>query len=175
MSSCSERLLTGSESSRIYDGAGLGLRPNIKGIPVPTYSWQMSGEKLILVDYNDVAEMESEGRIADFLGKTVDEIFKENPQVLEDFAQCVENQATIQREAPYQLITTGEIRYFVTTYNFVPPNLVVVHIQDVTEQKRAEEKLEEYKTQAEQAVQHQEALTQAKAILSQEIEQTQSP
>jgi PAS domain S-box-containing protein len=141
------------------------LKAQYKGIPVPTYSWQQSGDNLILVDYNDVAENDSEGRIADFLGKNVNEVFKNNPQVLADFAHCLTKQTTVQREAPYQLITTGEIKYYVTTYNFVPPELVVVHIQDITEQRHAEERLREYQEKGQDTSEVKAELAKIKEVL----------
>lgn len=120
------------------------LREQYRSIPIPTYTWQMIGGEFILVDFNNAAA-ESMGRIVDFFGKPASEIFKNRPQVLGDFAQCYQEKRTVVREAPYKLITTGETRYFVTTYNYVPPNLVVDHIQDITEQKKMESELEEYR------------------------------
>ncbi|MEM7345228.1 MAG: PAS domain-containing protein, partial [Chloroflexota bacterium] len=78
----------------------------------------------------------------DFMGKTVKEVFKERPQILEDFERCYSTRKEIKREAPYTLVTTGETRFFVTTYNLVPPNLVVVYIEDITEYKLTEEALQ---------------------------------
>ncbi len=118
------------------------LKVQYKGIPIPTYSWHRVGEDFILVDYNNAAEKASQGRIVDFMGKTANEIFKDRLQVLADFGRCFDEKRTIKREAPYQLVTTGETRCFVTTYNFVPPNLVIVYIDDITEQKRTEEALQ---------------------------------
>lgn len=141
------------------------LKAQYKGIPLPTYSWQQSGDNLILVDYNDVAENESEGRIADFLGKTVNEVFKNDPQVLADFAHCITQQTTVRREAPYQLITTSEIKYYVTTYNYVPPELVVVHIQDITGQRQAEERLREYQAHPQDASEFKAELAKIKEVL----------
>ena len=122
------------------------LKAQYKGIPVPTYSWQQNGDDLVLVDYNDVAEQESQGRIREFMGQPVTKVFKDNPQVLADFEHSFNEKTAIRREAPYQLITTGELKYYVTTYNYVAPDLVLVHIQDITEQKRLEEHLKEYQT-----------------------------
>ncbi len=146
------------------------LKAQYKGIPLPTYSWQQSGENLILVDFNDVAERDSDGRIAEFLGKTHREVFKDTPQVIADFDRCMTKRNTVIREAPYQLITTGEIKYYVTTYNFVPPNLVVVHIQDVTKQRAAEEKLAEYDSQANTLSMQSSEVEKIKEALQQEIE-----
>jgi|GEM_PF-2015938 len=122
------------------------LREQYRSIPIPTYTWQRIGGEFILVDFNDAAA-ESMGRIVDFFGKPASEIFENRPQILADFTECYEEQKTLVREAPYKMITTGETRYFVTTYNFVAPNLVVDHIEDITTQKQMEEELEKCRQQ----------------------------
>ena len=122
------------------------LREQYRSIPVPTYTWQKIGGEFILVDFNDAAA-ESMGRIVDFFGKPASEIFENRPQILADFAECYNEQKTLIREAPYKMITTGETKYFVTTYNYVAPNLVVDHIQDITAQKRMEEELAQCREQ----------------------------
>lgn len=118
------------------------LRTLYKGIPIPTYAWQRVGKDFMLVDYNDAAEKSTKGRIVDFSGKSTSEVFKERDQVLADFARCYDEKATVVREAPYKLVTTGETRYFVTTYNYVPPNLVICYIKDITEQRKIEEAMQ---------------------------------
>lgn len=146
------------------------LRAQYKGIPVPTYSWQRIGMDFVLVDYNDAAEKASHGRIAQFLHKTAAEVFQERPQVLADFARCHSEKTFIRREAPYRLVTTGETRYFVTTYNFVPPDLIIVHIQDITEHKQVEAELNRYRNRPEtQMSTHISQLAKANEVLLHEI------
>lgn len=118
------------------------LREHYRTIPIPTYSWQMIGGEFVLVDFNDAAA-KMMGRIVDFFGKNVSEIFADRPQVLADFQRCYDEKTTVVREAPYQLVTSGEVRFYVTTYHYLPPNLVIVHIQDITEQKEIERQLAE--------------------------------
>ncbi len=125
------------------------LKAQYKSIPMATYSWQKAGDHLILVDYNDAAEEDSEGRIADFMGQPAGEVFKDRPEVLADFARCLNEKTVVRREAVYQLVTTGENRHYVTTYNFVPPNLVIVHIEDITKYKEIEAELKEYRDRLE--------------------------
>lgn len=120
------------------------LREQYRGIPIPTYSWQSIGGEFILVDFNNAAA-KNMGRIVDFFGKPASEIFKDRPQILADFKECYDTKETVVREAPYQMITTGETRFFVTTYHFVEPNLIVDHIQDITDQKAMEAELEQYR------------------------------
>lgn len=121
------------------------LREHYRTIPIPTYSWQKISGEFLLVDFNDAAA-QAMGRIVDFFGKTVNEIFADRPQVQADFQRCYETESTVVREAPYQLVTSGEMRFFVTTYNYLPPNLIIVHIQDVTEQKEIQTQLAETQT-----------------------------
>lgn len=116
------------------------LREQYRGIPLPTYTWQHIGGEFILIDFNDAAG-EAMGKIVDFVGKPAGQIFKNRPQVLADFERCYNEKTTIKREAPYQLVTTGETRFFVTTYVYIAPNLVVDYIQDITEWKQMEETL----------------------------------
>ncbi|MDM8521184.1 PAS domain S-box protein [Anaerolineales bacterium HSG6] len=114
------------------------LKAQYNGIPVPTYSWQVSGDDFVLVDYNSAAEKSSNGRVIDILGKKASEVFKDRSQVRADFERSARDRKLVKREAPYRLVSSGETRHFVTTYNFVPPNLVIVHIEDITEHKHAQ-------------------------------------
>ena len=149
------------------------LKAQYKGIPVPTYTWQKSSNDLVLVDYNDVAEQESQGRIIDFIGKPVSEVFQNDPQVIADFERCFSEKRAITREAPYKLVTTGEVKYFVTTYNHVPPHLVIVHIQDVTKRRQLEEQLKTYQTDPPNLSGQTDELAKIEASLQDEIEQRQ--
>ncbi len=146
------------------------LKAQYKGIPMPTYSWQKAGNNFILVDYNDAAERDSHGRIADFMGKPAKEVFAGKKGILSDFERCFDQKTMVKREAPYQLVTTGEDKFFVTTYNFVPPNLVVVHIEDITHFRQIEDELKKHKEQLE-LLSHQQAqdLVETKAVLEHEV------
>ncbi len=145
------------------------LKAQYKGIPVPTFSWQRTENDFILVDYNDAAEA-SNPNLADLVDKPVSHVFRDRPQVLADFAQCYAEKETVEREAPYQLLVTGETRYFVTTYNFVPPDLIIVHIQDITEHRQVETELKKRHDQLEATTaEHMAALTKVTAALQAEV------
>ncbi|MBD3308287.1 PAS domain S-box protein, partial [candidate division KSB3 bacterium] len=119
------------------------LRAQFKGIPVPTYLWQRQGEDFVLVDYNDAAEMVTRGKIAEFVGITLKELYADQPQILEQISQCFEKQTYIQTEMNYHFKSTDEHRYLLVKYAFVPPDLVLVHTEDITERKQAEAALKE--------------------------------
>ncbi|MDM8518917.1 PAS domain S-box protein [Anaerolineales bacterium HSG6] len=128
------------------------LRLQYNGIPVPTYTWQRVGRDFVLIDYNDAASKAISGRIIDYMGKKAGEMFKDKAHILEDFKRCFITKKTVRREAPYQLLTTGQTRYFVTSYIYVPPNVVMVHMEDISRYKETEQKLQEAQLRLEQVV-----------------------
>jgi PAS domain S-box-containing protein len=108
-----------------------------KGIPVPTYTWQKVGDDLMLIDYNHASETITDGEIASLLGIKVSTMYKDHPQIIKDFWKCFQNQQTLQREYWGQLSPSSEPKYFIINYVFVPPDLVMVHTQDLTEREQA--------------------------------------
>ncbi|MDY7077782.1 MAG: PAS domain-containing protein [Chloroflexota bacterium] len=109
-----------------------------KGIPIPTYTWQKVGKDLVLVDYNDAADTITQGKVADFTGVKLSEMYRDTPEIQEDILKCMAQKTTIEREMLYRFQGTGESRYLAVKYAFVPPDLVLVHTEDVTERTQAE-------------------------------------
>ncbi len=128
------------------------LRLQYNGIPIPMYTWQRVSNDFVLIDYNDAASTTIQGRIIDYMGRKSSEMFKGSPHILHDFESCFTKKTTVRRKAPYQLLTTKETKYFVTSYIFVPPNLVLVHMDDITERQQAEEKLKEIQDHLEELI-----------------------
>ncbi len=119
------------------------LRAQYKGIPVPTYTWQRVGEEFVLADYNDAAEEITRGNVAGFVGRTASEMYRDRPDILEELSQCFAEKRSIKREMEYRFSTTGENKHLAVSYVFVPPDLVMVHTEEITERKRMEEALRE--------------------------------
>ena len=119
------------------------LRAQYKGIPVPTYTWQRIGEGLVLVDYNDAAMAITQGHVASFVGKKDSAMYQSRPDILEDLSRCFTERTSICREMLYEYMSTGETKHLAVSYAFVPPDLVLVHTEDITERKRLEQSLKE--------------------------------
>jgi len=117
------------------------LRAQYKGIPIPTYTWQRVGEDLVLVDYNDAAIAITQGKIADWVGVKAREKYQDEPEILAELLRCFTEKTSIEREMVYRFQFTGESKHLAVKYAFVPPDLVLVHAEDITERKRAEEAL----------------------------------
>ena len=118
------------------------FRKQYKGIPLPTYSWLQVGDDFVLQDYNDAAEAVTEGNIRDLIGRTASAWAEELPEVMGDFRACVAEQRTLRRELRHRYRTTGLERQLVFTFVFVPPQTVMIHTEDVTEARRAEQQRE---------------------------------
>lgn len=128
------------------------MRAQYKGIPIPTYTWQKNGDDFKLINFNDASDTITRGKISDFIGKTVAEMYGDKPEVLNDFQECFTSKGTTRREMPYRYTTTGEFKHLMVTYAFVPPDLIIVHTQDITERKLAEEVLKKAHDQLETQV-----------------------
>ena len=109
--------------------------------PIPTYIWQRVEEDFVLVDYNDAVVEITKGKIADLLDKKATEIYWDVPEILDGFKRCYTEKSSLQREMFYRMRTTGEYKYLAVKYAFMPPDLILVHTDDITERKKIEERL----------------------------------
>ncbi|HSL01059.1 MAG TPA: PAS domain S-box protein [Rubrobacteraceae bacterium] len=117
------------------------FRVQYRNLPVPTYTWRRIGEDFVLVDHNDAADEFTDGHVTDVLGARANELLSDRPLLLEMIRRCFERRTTSRREMPWRMLQSGEEKRFVVTCVFVPPDLVMVHIEDITERVRAEERL----------------------------------
>ncbi|HEX8173872.1 MAG TPA: PAS domain S-box protein [Pyrinomonadaceae bacterium] len=119
------------------------FRAQYKGLPLPTYSWRRADDDFVLVDYNDAAFEITKGKMQKFVGRRASEIYDDSPEIREDFRRCFEEQTVIRREVDYRFRSTGERKRLDTTYVYVPPDMVTVYTEDITERKLSEEALRE--------------------------------
>jgi PAS domain S-box-containing protein len=109
--------------------------------PIPTFTWQRKEDGFILVDFNKAAIQMTNGKVADIRGKSAVELYGNRPQVLNDMNLCYKERSAITRELTSQHFAPG--RFLFVNYGFIPPDLIIVHTEDQTEHKHAEEALRE--------------------------------
>ncbi|UCE60895.1 MAG: PAS domain S-box protein [Phycisphaerales bacterium] len=119
------------------------FRIQFQSIPIPTYTWQKDGDDFKLAAFNDAAMAMTRGKLADSLGVNARKFFAGRRDIVDKLARCAAEQGTYREEMRFRLRSTGEERDLAVDYTFVPPNLVMVHTQDITEQRRAQEALRE--------------------------------
>jgi len=117
------------------------FRAQYRGIPVPTFSWKKSQDDFLLVDYNKATEDFTRGLISKFVGKSAGELYNDRPDIIQDIHLCYERKSSIHRVISYHMFTTEENKYLALTCAFVPTDMVLVHMEDITEKKLAEEKM----------------------------------
>ena len=115
------------------------FRAQYNGSPTPSFTWRAIGEDFVLVDYNNEAIATINGQSYKYLGKTAKEMYKNRHEIIYDLHRCLTEKTIIKNELMSEHFMPG--KYIITTYAFVPPDLVMVHITDITELKRAEEQL----------------------------------
>jgi len=109
-----------------------------------TLSWLKRDEDFILIGYDTSAEKSTQGRVANFLGWSAAELYVEQPNIVDDLALCMRKKSMVKRyKTAYRRFTTGEKRLRDITYIFVFPDIVVAHMEDITEQEFAEKQLAE--------------------------------
>jgi PAS domain S-box-containing protein len=118
-------------------------RAQYLGIPVPVYTWQRSGDDLELISYNTAALEITRGGITKYIGIKAREMYSSQREILDELHRCLEERTTIERTMPYTLKSIGETKQLSVRYAFVPPDMVMVCTEDVTERQLTENALRE--------------------------------
>lgn len=119
------------------------FRAQYEGLPIPTFTWKFNGDDFIFQSYNAAAHKLTHGLIATLTGKKASEHFKERPDLIDAFRQCVDEQITISIKGPYRFQATGELKQLDANIVFIKPDLVMLACKDITEQTETERLLKE--------------------------------
>ncbi len=117
------------------------MRAQYRGIPLPTVTWRKTGGDYELVDCNDAMTEMTGGKIAYVLGMSASALLHERPALAEAFERCSRERTKVvleKREKPLAMENERFLRY---SLNCIPPDLVILHVEDITERKQAETKL----------------------------------
>lgn len=108
------------------------------GSPIPVITWRHIKDTFVLIDYNDAMYSFTKGSIAGLMGSSATIIFSQYPELVKDIILCYEKQTTLYSEQAIKLITNGDKRYLTFICTYIPDDIVLTYINDITEKKRAE-------------------------------------
>jgi len=128
------------------------LRAQYNGIPTPTYTWQRSGDSFVLSQYNRAADFITEGKLDKYIGSRHTELFNDAPDIIRDIDHCYKTRQPSHREMHYRFKSTREMLYLNVHYTYIPPDMVMVTTEDITERKIAEEVLQAYQEELERQI-----------------------
>jgi diguanylate cyclase (GGDEF)-like protein/PAS domain S-box-containing protein len=106
--------------------------------PVPIMSWRRVGDDFVLINHNAAMVAFSHGLTSRLIGRSASELYKNRPDMAADLARCFAERRAFRRELEWVMQSTGELKKLVVTCVYVPPDMVMVHIEDVTEQRHLE-------------------------------------
>ncbi|MDD1686004.1 PAS domain S-box protein [Methanoregula sp.] len=117
------------------------FRQQYQNNPLAIFTWQQRDNDFILVDCNRKAELISGGRSSDYLQKTASEIYADQPGFIDEIAQCISEKNVVTMDLESEHFMPG--KYVHINAAFVPPDLIMVHMEDITERKSTEVALRE--------------------------------
>jgi len=79
----------------------------------------------------------------DYVGKTANDIFQTKPDIIDNLRECLDRKEAFRRNHSYQLASTGDYKHLAVTYIPVQSNIIITHLEDITEQTEAERALHE--------------------------------
>jgi PAS domain S-box-containing protein len=119
------------------------FRAQYDNFPFPTFTIKHKDNKFIFTDANKAAIKNPFVKTVEIIGNTIDLYFKDEDQ---DITECVrktfKNREVSQFEKLYEVKTTGLKRYIRVTTGFLPPDCIVLIFEDLTENKKTEQALQ---------------------------------
>lgn len=115
------------------------FRVQFQAMPLPTFIWKFNGDSLTLTETNPAGIKFTHGLFNLIVGKTTLEIFPDAPDIVEDFHRCYRERCYFARElAGYRMRTTGKVKHLRGHMHYVAPDMVVLHVDDMTERLETE-------------------------------------
>jgi signal transduction histidine kinase len=128
------------------------LRAQYRAIPLPTFTWKhVETNGFELMDCNDAADATTGGVAHALIGITARDFFEDTPFVLEDLDKCLKTRRPEQRELLYRFHGSRRDSSVIAYYAFVPPDQVMMHLQDITDRRETEAALRSTEEQFRQA------------------------
>lgn len=131
-----------SDNDGIYEFDDNLFRAHFDRLPGPAYIWQRVDLDFELVAHNRAAAQIERTRIASLVGMTASEVHAERPDIIADLNRCIADDTVVTKETEFRY-ASGDVRRLLATSVPLRPDMVVTHIEDVTDRRAAERALAE--------------------------------
>jgi DNA-binding CsgD family transcriptional regulator len=119
------------------------FKTQYQNIPIPTSTWQRQGDDFVLRRMNRAAEILLRRPAGYWLGRTARDLFRNMPEIINSFANCVKTKSMLQQEIDYTPRDGGAAMYFMAHQIVLSPDLVLMYLENITERKSARIALQE--------------------------------
>jgi PAS domain S-box-containing protein len=126
-------------------------RAHFDNLPHPAYTWQLRGDELVMIGSNAAARRLAGERAEDLYGIAASEMYAGDPEVVADLRRCIDGRTVLTRQLRSRMGVSSDPRDILASYVFVPPDIAVVHVEDVSERKATERQLRWMKFALDQA------------------------
>jgi len=110
---------------------------------IPAYTWKNVEGNFVLINYNNAAAKITHGNVENYIGYKASEMYKDRLDILNDLHLCLNDKTHVNREIKYRFQFSNEEKVLLVNYSYVEPDLIIVRTEDITERKKAEERLKE--------------------------------
>jgi PAS domain S-box-containing protein len=115
------------------------FREQYQNNPLAIFTWQHRDGDFVFVGCNKAAEVLTSGRADEYFGKCASDLYAARPDLMAEVRQCFSERTGISKKIVSEHFLPGKVIH--ATAAFVPPDLIMVHMEDITGQKQAEEAL----------------------------------
>jgi|GEM_PF-5288972 len=118
-----------------------------QNLPLATATWKIVGDDFVLLNINQTAMIEASTTAEHLVGQRASLLYGDQSDVLALLRETAQCRGRQQRDLAYTALLSHHAHPVTCTCGFVPPDLVLMHIEDITVRRRAESRLRHYQRQ----------------------------
>lgn len=118
------------------------FKSQYQNIPIPTLSWRKQDDDFVLIRLNRAAKNLLWKHSRNLLGRKARDLFGENPEIIKSLAKCFKTRSLQQKEMARKT-KDGGTKYFIVNQLSLPPDLILMYIEDISEYKKTQKNLQE--------------------------------